>query len=197
MKALIADDDPVSRKLLQSYLERWGYQVVAAADGLEAWRLFEADRFPLVISDWEMPGLDGPELIARIRSSPQGGYVYTLLLTARSDKEDVVRGMESGADDYVSKPFDRDELKVRLRAGERIMRLEQHLQEVEAALAAAGTIGDPLGEAIERLRALATEPDRADRLPVLDEAIAGLELARAAATHARALAPGNSRTPQR
>jgi DNA-binding response OmpR family regulator len=134
MKVLIADDDPVSRKLLHSYLQKWGYEVVAAADGNEAWRLFEAGDFPLVITDWMMPGLDGPDLIGRIRASTRGNYVYTILLTARSQKEDVVTGMDAGADEFLSKPFDRDELRVRLRAGQRIIDLEQHLRETEAAL---------------------------------------------------------------
>ncbi|HEX6986973.1 MAG TPA: response regulator [Planctomycetaceae bacterium] len=127
MNILIADDDPVSRTVLQSYLRKWGHDVVAAADGAEAWRLFEEGDFPLVISDWMMPGLDGPELIRRIRACPRQGYVYTLLVTAKNQKEDLVEGMEAGADDFVTKPFDRDELRVRLRAGERIVRLEQTL----------------------------------------------------------------------
>jgi DNA-binding response OmpR family regulator len=135
MKVLIADDDLVSRRLLQSYLQKWGYEVVAAADGNEAWRLFEADQFPLVITDWMMPGMDGPGLIGRIRASARARYVYTILLTARSEKEDVVAGMEAGADDFLSKPFDRDELRVRVRAGQRIIDLEQQLRETEAALA--------------------------------------------------------------
>jgi len=147
MKVLIADDEPVSRRLLQSYLQKWGYEVVVAADGSEAWRLFEAGDFPLVISDWMMPGLDGPELIAKIRSSARGNYVYTILLTARAQKEDVVAGMEAGADDFLSKPFDRDELRVRLRAGQRIIDLEQHLRETEAALAEQRKIVESLRQA--------------------------------------------------
>jgi signal transduction histidine kinase len=134
MKILIADDDPVSRRLLQNYLQKWGYEVTAAQDGSEAWRLFEADSFPMVITDWMMPELDGSGLIRRIRASPRPGYVYAMLLTAKSQKEDLVEGMEAGADDFLTKPFDRDELRVRLRAGERIIRLEHHLREVQATL---------------------------------------------------------------
>lgn len=129
MRILIADDDPVSRRVLIGYLQKWEHDVVAAADGEEAWRLFEAEDFPLVISDWMMPGLDGPELIRRIRASDRPGYAYTILLTGRNQKEDLVEGMDAGADDFVTKPFDRDELRVRLRAGERIVRLERALAE--------------------------------------------------------------------
>ncbi len=134
MKVLIADDDPVSRRLLQSDLQKWGYEVTVAMDGAEAWRLFQEGDFALVISDWMMPGLDGPELIRRIRACPKPNYVYTILLTAMSHKEDLVLGMEAGADDFVSKPFDRNELHVRLRAGERIFKLEQALKEQTQAL---------------------------------------------------------------
>ncbi len=84
MNVLIAEDDSVSRRLLQAHLERWGHAVTAAADGGEAWRLFQAGSFPLVISDWMMPALDGPDLVRRIRACPRPGYVYVILLTARS-----------------------------------------------------------------------------------------------------------------
>ena len=134
MKILIADDDSVSRRLLQNYLQKWGYEVTAAQDGAEAWRLFEGGLFPMVITDWMMPGMDGSGLLRRIRASPRPGYVYAILLTAKSQKEDLVEGMEAGADDFLTKPFDRDELRVRLRAGERIIRLEHHLRETQAAL---------------------------------------------------------------
>jgi two-component system NtrC family sensor kinase len=134
MKILIADDDSVSRRLLQNYLQKWGYEVTPAQDGAEAWRLFENDLFPMVITDWMMPEIDGSGLIRRIRASPRPGYVYAILLTAKSQKEDLVEGMEAGADDFLTKPFDRDELRVRLRAGERIIRLEHHLRETQTAL---------------------------------------------------------------
>ena len=134
MNILIADDDPVSRRLLENYLQKWGYEVTAAGDGAEAWRLFEGGTFPMVITDWMMPELDGSGLLRRIRASQRPGYVYAILLTAKSQKEDIVEGMEAGADDFLTKPFDRDELRVRLRAGERIIRLEHHLRETQAAL---------------------------------------------------------------
>jgi sigma-B regulation protein RsbU (phosphoserine phosphatase) len=127
MKVLIAEDEAISRRLLQTYLERWGHEVGVAQNGSEAWQLFQAGEFPIVISDWMMPEMDGLELIRRIRACQRPGYIYTILLTARSHKEDIVQGMEAGADDFVTKPFDRDELHVRLRAGERIIELEAAL----------------------------------------------------------------------
>ena len=129
MKILVAEDEPVSRRLLQSYLQKWGHEVVLANDGAEAWRLFEQEEFRLVISDWMMPELDGVDLIRRIRATSRPIHVYVILLTGRSQKEDVVEGMEAGADDFVTKPFDRDELRVRLRVGERVCELEHRLAE--------------------------------------------------------------------
>jgi len=128
MKVLIADDDLVSRLLLEGYLQKWNYEIVVAKDGEEAWEKFQAGDFRMVICDWMMPKVDGPELIRRIRASGKSEYVYTLLLTAKSRKEELVEGMESGADDFISKPFDHDELRMRLRAGERIINLEQSLR---------------------------------------------------------------------
>jgi signal transduction histidine kinase len=134
MHVLIADDDSVSRRLLQSYLQKWGYEVTAAKDGAEAWGLFKGGSFPMIITDWMMPNLDGPGLLRLIRSAERPGYVYAMLVTAKSEKEDLVEGMEAGADDFLTKPFDRDELRVRLRAGERIIRLEQNVREARVAL---------------------------------------------------------------
>lgn len=135
MRILIAEDEPVSRRLLQSYLQKWGHEVVVTTNGLEAWQMFEQGEFPLVITDWMMPEMDGVDLIRRIRQSERSFHVYILLLTARSQKEDVVEGMESGADDFVTKPFDRDELRVRLRVGERVSALERKLAEQTQELA--------------------------------------------------------------
>src|SRR5262245_13091045 len=129
MRVLIADDDPISRRLLERTLQQWGYEVVAARDGGEAWRLFEERGFSLVITDWVMPGMDGLELVRRIRGCQKPGYVFVILLAAASHRREVVEGLAAGADDFVSKPFDRDELRARLRVGERIIRLEQALVE--------------------------------------------------------------------
>ncbi len=127
MKILLAEDDPISADILQTYLEKWGHEVVAAENGADAWKCFEQENITMVISDWMMPEMDGLELVRRIRSSGRAGYVYIILLTAKTKKEDLVQGMEAGADDFLSKPFDREELRVRLRAGERIVELEQQV----------------------------------------------------------------------
>lgn len=127
MKVLIAEDEAISRRLLQAYLEWLGYEVAAAENGAEAWRLFQAGEFHIVISDWLMPEMDGLDLIRRIRACQRPGYVYTILLTAKFRKEDIVAGMEAGADDFIAKPFDHDELRVRLRAGQRVVELETAL----------------------------------------------------------------------
>ncbi|HEV3203652.1 MAG TPA: SpoIIE family protein phosphatase [Gemmataceae bacterium] len=127
MKVLIAEDDPVTRQVLQNHLEKWGHEVVAAENGVEAWKLFQSNDIHIVISDWMMPEMNGLDLVFRIRSFQGPIYVYIIILTAKTRKEDIVRGMEAGADDVLAKPFDREELRVRLRAAERIVRLEQDL----------------------------------------------------------------------
>jgi sigma-B regulation protein RsbU (phosphoserine phosphatase) len=127
MKILIAEDDLVSRRILESRLVKWGHQVFTAQDGKEAWELFNDEEVSIVITDWMMPGIDGVELVRRIRSSNPSGYVYTILITAKQQKKDLLEAMGAGADDFITKPFDKDELHVRLRAGERIIELEQNL----------------------------------------------------------------------
>jgi signal transduction histidine kinase len=134
VKVLIADDEAVSRYRLQSFLQKWGHEVVAAGDGAAAWTLFQNGDFGVVITDWVMPELDGLELIRLIRAGQRRGYVFIILLTAKTQKEDVVRGMEAGADDFISKPFDQEELRARLRAGERILQLEHTLAEQNRVL---------------------------------------------------------------
>jgi len=127
VRILIAEDERITRRRLQRQLEQWGHEVVAAANGREAWETFQAEPFPMIISDWEMPELNGVELVRHIRAADNPGYVYFILLTAKSEKQEIVEGMEAGADDFVSKPFDRNELRVRVRAGQRIVELERSL----------------------------------------------------------------------
>src|ERR1700684_4120454 len=130
MRILIADDSIVSRHLLDATLRKWGYQVVVASDGVEAWNVLQEEDAPkLAILDWVMPGLTGPEVCRRVRehATDKDAYTYILLLTSKSQREDLIEGMESGADDYLIKPFDQHELKVRLRAGTRIIDLEREL----------------------------------------------------------------------
>ncbi len=135
MRILIADDSIVSRHLLDATLRKWGYEVVAASDGVEAWNILQSEDAPsLAILDWVMPGMTGPEVCRRVREhskdlKEKDTYTYLLLLTSKSLKEDLIEGMESGADDYVTKPFDQHELKVRLRAGIRIIDLQRQLRD--------------------------------------------------------------------
>ena len=135
MRILIAEDDPATRRILTSRLSKWGYELVVTGDGKKAWEVLQAEDGPrLAILDWMMPGLDGAELCRRVRASADRPYVYIILLTALQREEDIVRGMEAGADDYVSKPFHPDELRVRLRAGKRILDLETELTATIATL---------------------------------------------------------------
>ncbi len=155
MTVLIAEDDVTSRAMLAAVLGKWGYDVVAVCDGAQAWETLLGPHPPhLVLLDWMMPGMDGPEVCRRIRQREeqgheQAGCTYVILLTARDAKQDVVCGIEAGADDYVVKPFDPGELRVRLRAGERIVELHDRLH---AALASMRhqAMTDPLTSALNR-----------------------------------------------
>ncbi len=140
MRILIAEDDPVSRLLLQATLTKWGYDVLVCVDGLEAWqRLQSADAPELAIMDWMMPGMDGIEICRRLRMGTLSRPVYVLLLTAKGLRKDIVAGLMAGADDYVTKPFDHEELRARVQVGVRIIELQRGLadrvQELENALA--------------------------------------------------------------
>ena len=135
MRILIADDSIVSRHLLDATLRKWGYDVVVASDGIEAWNHLQKEDAPsLAILDWVMPGLTGPEVCHLVRKRARERYTYLLLLTSKSLKEDLIEGMEAGADDYITKPFDQHELKVRLRAGTRIVELQTELLTAREAL---------------------------------------------------------------
>jgi len=125
---LIAEDDPLFRRILERWFQQWDYRVTAVENGLDAWEVLQRDDAPqLAILDWMMPGMDGIELCRRIRSRDQSPYRYVLLLTAKDDKQDVIAGLEAGADDYLTKPFDVDELRARVRAGKRILDLQAAL----------------------------------------------------------------------
>ncbi len=128
MRVLIADDSTVSRHLLEVTLHKWNYDVIVTSDGSEAWAILDQPDAPaLAILDWMMPGMTGLEICRRVRKQNREPYTYILLLTSKSLKEDVVEGLEAGADDYVTKPFDQNELNVRLRAGRRIVDLQAEL----------------------------------------------------------------------
>lgn len=130
MKLLIVDDDPALRRILTTQLGRAGYEVLEAMDGQAAWDILQSEPVRLIVTDWMMPVMDGPELIRRLRAGPNntpGSYTYIILLTAKASKSDVVTGLESGADDYLTKPFDPRELRARVAIGERIITLETRL----------------------------------------------------------------------
>jgi diguanylate cyclase (GGDEF)-like protein len=128
MKVLIADDSAPSRAMLKASLCRWGYEVITAVNGAEAWAvLAQPDPPPMAILDWVMPEMTGPDVCRRVRENLREPYTYILLLTSKNTKEEVVEGMEAGADDYIVKPFDLHELQVRLRAGTRIIDLQLNL----------------------------------------------------------------------
>lgn len=139
-RILIAEDHHVSRHLLERNLMNWGFDVVTAEDGETALRILESeDAPPLAIIDWMMPKLDGIEVCTRVRQRTDRPYIYLVLLTARSQKDEIAAGLDAGADDYVIKPFDPDELRARLKVGQRVVTLERTLarqvNELQQALA--------------------------------------------------------------
>ncbi|WP_031495646.1 diguanylate cyclase [Bryobacter aggregatus] len=135
MKVLIADDSLVSRHMLEATVKKWGYEPIVACDGKEAWDLLQKEGAPqLAILDWVMPLLTGPEVCKLVRQQQRETYTYMLLLTSKNQREDLIEGMDAGADDYITKPFNHHELQVRLRAGRRIVELQAELLETQAKL---------------------------------------------------------------
>lgn len=139
MRILIAEDDVTSRKVLEVLLGKWGYEIMLACDGDQAWEALQSNLPPdLAVLDWMMPGKDGVEICRRVRETQALTSVYIILLTAKGRTQDIVEGLAAGANDYVTKPFDREELRARIKAGERIVGLQSALahriQELEAAL---------------------------------------------------------------
>ena len=138
MRVLIAEDDPVSRRALEATLARWGYDVEVTVDGAAAWARIQQPSPPrLLVLDWMMPGMSGPDVCRRARAQPDGDLFYIILLTAKGRIEDIVGGLDAGADDYVCKPFHNDELRARVRSGRRIIDLQESLQDRIDALEAA------------------------------------------------------------
>ena len=185
MRILIADDDPVGRTFLTRILIKWGHDVVPVADGDAAWNILQAEDPPrMVILDWMMPGVNGVEICARLREDALRPYTYVILLTAKSHTHDLIEGLESGADTYLTKPVGPPELRVRLRTGERILTLESRLryriQSLEGELQRAqpdspsesGVSGRP-----EHTAAPAGAPDPLRSAPgILQEVLAGLNV---------------------
>ncbi len=170
MKILIVDDDPVLRQILQTYMSRAGYDVALAENGQTALDIWERETIRLVITDWMMPVMDGPELIRRIRAVSAPAYTYIIMLTAKESKGDVIYGLEAGADDYLTKPFNTGELRARVKIGERILNLENRLNQTLQQMEELATL-DSLTGLLNR-RALYTHAEaelsrsRRDRNPV-------------------------------
>ncbi len=190
MDILVADDDFYASKFVVKALTELGHQVHAAEDGLKAWELFQTLPVRMVISDWMMPGMDGPSLCRKIRETDRSDYVYIILLTARDGKEETVLGFEAGVDDYVIKPFDPSELRARVQAGERIIQLEDDRKKAHAQLLqsdkmasigqlAAGVaheINNPIGFILSNLVTLEKYVDKlTDFIGAQDEIVKGLE----------------------
>jgi len=135
MRILIADDDRATTAMLGGTLERWGFSVSLVHDGEAAWHEITATPAPaLAIVDWMMPGIDGPTLCQRVRQDPALAHLYVILLTGRTSRCDVVAGLDAGADDYLTKPFDPEELRARVHVGSRIVALQRRLAERVAEL---------------------------------------------------------------
>lgn len=135
MKILVAEDDLITGRMLQTYLAKWGYEVQIVTDGLQAWQILQQENAPrLALLDWMMPEMDGMSICREVRRLNIQPYIYLILLTARRYQEDVVAGLEAGADEYLTKPFDPYELKARLRAGARVVELQDSLIQARDAL---------------------------------------------------------------
>jgi two-component system, NtrC family, sensor kinase len=169
LKILVADDDPTTRAMLSRVLAGWGYVPVPAVDGDEAWRLLNASAAPrLAILDWQMPGLDGIAVCRALRGDADRAGVYALLLSAHHEREDVLNGLEAGADDFIAKPWDPRELRSRIRSGERILRYQDDIRDHTARLTA-------YAEQMEKLAASrARQLLHADRMATLGVLSAGV-----------------------
>jgi sigma-B regulation protein RsbU (phosphoserine phosphatase) len=124
MRILVADDDRLNREILARQLAVLDYEVVSCADGREAWETIASNDISIVVTDWVMPEMDGIELCRKIRDTDLGRYIYTIILTSREEKKDLIQGMAAGADDFLVKPVNRDVLRACVRAGEHFLALE-------------------------------------------------------------------------
>ncbi len=166
MKILVAEDDLTSCTILAAILGKWGYEPIAVNNGTDAWEIMQKSDAPsLAILDWEMPGMDGLAVCRKIRERPVSNPPYIIILTARGEKTDIVKGLDAGANDYISKPYDNEELQARIRVGQRMMELQTELLDARDALAHQAT-HDSLTGALNRraiLDGLEKELNRAGR----------------------------------
>lgn len=150
---LIAEDDFTSRTMLQAVLTKWGYEVISAGDGDEAFAAFQqSNNLQLAVLDWEMPGLNGAELCRRLRGQDRKNPLYLILLTSRDEPEDIAHGLEAGADDYIAKPYDNTELKARVDVGRRMISLQNEMRErerLQGVLEMAGAVCHELNQPLQ------------------------------------------------
>lgn len=180
MKILIAEDDSASRRLLETLLSNWQYEVTSCVDGNEAWEALKSDDAPsLVILDWMMPGIDGIEVCRRVRAARASHLTYIIMLTAIDTRDDVIEALSMGADDFLSKPFDRGELRVRLQVGKRILGLQDQLvqQEREARNRAEDLVAErtiELSEANLKLKEQQAQLVHAEKMGAIGQLAAGI-----------------------
>jgi phosphoserine phosphatase RsbU/P len=134
LRILIAEDESISRLVLEASLRKRGHEVVAVENGQKAWDIFQKEYFPVLISDWLMPEMDGLALIRKIRKFPHDNYTYFVLLTSLEGKTNYLEAMEAGADDFITKPFDADQLTARIHVADRILGLHRHVSQLEGLL---------------------------------------------------------------
>jgi sigma-B regulation protein RsbU (phosphoserine phosphatase) len=153
MKLLIADDDYIARTMIQAVLKKWDYELVITADGHEAWdALQQADAPQLAILDWMMPGMTGPEVCRKLRAQERTAPLYLILLTSKDERQNIIEGLEAGADDYVAKPYDIEELRARIKVGRRILKLQQKLkkrEKLEGVLEMAGAVCHEINQPLQ------------------------------------------------
>lgn len=184
MEVLIADDDPIALKLLERNLRDWGYQVTAVEDGEKAWKVFQGECAPqLAILDWQMPGIDGVNLCTELKKQERSQPLYLIVLTARNEPGDSVQCLQSGADDYIAKPFDTDELKARVSVGQGILEIQAEFREKEklqGALEMAGAVCHELNQPLQivlgftELLLMQTKPDD-QRFSIVENIQEGVE----------------------
>jgi DNA-binding response OmpR family regulator len=146
MKVLIADDDDVSRYILQEILQALGYEVTACRDGSQAWEKYLEGNFRLVISDWMMPNVDGMELCRKIREEMRADYSYFILQTSVHEKQALLAGLEFGADNYLLKPFDINDLKIRLKIANRVLALQTNVQALQKTVSNCSVCAEEHGD---------------------------------------------------
>ncbi len=149
MKILVAEDEYTTRMMVQVCLENWGYSVASVADGKAAWQILSGEKPPkIAILDWEMPEINGMELCRKIKSMERNTPIHVIMLTARDSKTDITQGFDAGAGDYITKPFNDDELRARIRVAERIVTiqssLDSSLQELKEALNLVEALEEPV-----------------------------------------------------